>query len=526
MTISPKVRTASTYEPPPDAQGPCQISKKCTKSSTGEMQSKPGPPDCASNDLGCICGKDPSMDDNTLFDSHCLFQECTDTLARQAFMAAFSMSCLESKQDLQNIPNEWKLFVRSDISGNTPTVSNSDSLTTSSSTGVVSTSAAHPTILTTTMTKPEATVVSSTTSASSTTTDPIDYAKPICAITESCLVDQNSNDPCKLENLKCVCKFSNSLGSSTYFDQDCLWKNCINTRGRTEWLEAFAAACMDDKIPILDIPSRWQVLMPAWYANTTSTSTSISISAAPSSTTSISAVDVKPVILSEGVIAGIVVGSLAALALFLSLSCWAWRNHKKAKRKSRENATLADAINPHGVAARIDEITHGSPQHASIHLDDRTKSPLQPAPNMQHDFYGNLIPRRSSDQYGYIPPINPTMSELSYHTNPTYNPTPSIVEEHYIPDAIPAPLNIRSPLNASNLRTQNATPIPRHQIPDVYEAYKPRALSRSDSRRPRPKQSQDSMGTTAVTASPVQRYSADGFGRAEYDDFGQKIIYR
>ncbi|EAT82764.2 hypothetical protein SNOG_09499 [Parastagonospora nodorum SN15] len=521
MTISPKVRTASTYEPPPDAQGPCQISKKCTKSSTGEMQSKPGPPDCASNDLGCICGKDPSMDDNTLFDSHCLFQECTDTLARQAFMAAFSMSCLESKQDLQNIPNEWKLFVRSDISGNTPTVSNSDSLTTSSSTGVVSTSAAHPTILTTTMTKPEATVVSSTTSASSTTTDPIDYAKPICAITESCLVDQNSNDPCKLENLKCVCKFSNSLGSSTYFDQDCLWKNCINTRGRTEWLEAFAAACMDDKIPILDIPfamAGTHASMVRQYHVDFNLDLHLGSS----------------IFHHQYLRRGCEASDLerrshrrySALALFLSLSCWAWRNHKKAKRKSRENATLADAINPHGVAARIDEITHGSPQHASIHLDDRTKSPLQPAPNMQHDFYGNLIPRRSSDQYGYIPPINPTMSELSYHTNPTYNPTPSIVEEHYIPDAIPAPLNIRSPLNASNLRTQNATPIPRHQIPDVYEAYKPRALSRSDSRRPRPKQSQDSMGTTAVTASPVQRYSADGFGRAEYDDFGQKIIYR
>jgi hypothetical protein len=266
--------------------------------------------------------------------------------------------------------------------------------------------------------------------------------------------------------------------------------------------------------------------MPAWYANTTSTSTSISTSTAPSSTTSISAVDMKPVMLSEGVIAGIVVGSLAALALFLSLSCWAWRNHKKAKRKSRENATLADAINPHGVAARIDEITHGSPQQASTHLSDRTRSPLQPAPNTQHDIYGNFISRRSSDQYGYIPPINPTMSEPSYNTNPTHNPTPSIVEEHYIPDAIPAPLNIRSPLNARNLRTQNAAPIARHHTPDVYEVSKSRALSRSDSRIPRPRQSQDSMGTTAVTASPVQRYSADGFGRVEYDEFGQKIMYR
>lgn len=180
--------------------------------------------------------------------------------------------------------------------------------------------------------------------------------------------------------------------------------------------------------------------------------------------------NVKPVILSEGVIAGIVVGSLAALAIFFSLSCWAWRNHKKAKRKSRENATLADAINPKGFAARIDEIKHGSPQHGSIHLSDRTKSPLQPASNAQHDFYGNPIPRRSSDQYDYIPPINPTMSESSYITNHIYNPTPSINEEHYVPDAIPAPLNIRTPLNARNLRTQNATPVSRYQSLDTYEA--------------------------------------------------------
>lgn len=49
----------------------------------------PGPlrsQQCDINDLDCICGQDPSLKDNTYFDSHCVFEECTDTEARKGKM--------------------------------------------------------------------------------------------------------------------------------------------------------------------------------------------------------------------------------------------------------------------------------------------------------------------------------------------------------------------------------------------------------------------------------------------------------
>jgi hypothetical protein len=283
-----------------------------------------------------------------------------------------------------------------------------------------------------------------------------------------------------------------------------------------DWLGAFAKACTDVNRPLIDISERWKPYVPSWYGNS-STISIRPVTTAVTSTAAAAAVNNSKPALRGGAIAGIAIGSLAAIALFLSLSCWAWRNHKKAKRNESEKATLADAMHPDGVQARIDEIKYGTSTSSPMALSfsDRTKSPLQPAPLFSHpDACGNVIQRTSEERYGPLRSRNGAVLESNY--DPT---TP--MEEHYMP----APLNLRIPKSQDFLGTAAV----QH---DAHATYKPTSLDRSvgvgrsSSHRLRPRNSQDSMGTTAVTTSPVQRYSFDPYGRAEYDEFGQKITYR
>lgn len=67
-----------------------------------------------------------------------------------------------------------------------------------------------------------------------------------------------------------------------------------------------------------------------------------------------------PKLLSESSIGGIAVGVSIAFALLLFLGWYSWRERRKATRKSRENAQLADALQRDGVQARIDELIYGA----------------------------------------------------------------------------------------------------------------------------------------------------------------------
>jgi hypothetical protein len=51
-------------------------------------------------------------------------------------------------------------------------------------------------------------------------------------ITEDCLVNKDKIDPCRLENLQCVCKYSNSIADNKYFNQNCLYATCHTDLGR------------------------------------------------------------------------------------------------------------------------------------------------------------------------------------------------------------------------------------------------------------------------------------------------------
>lgn len=292
---------------------------------------------------------------------------------------------------------------------------------------------------------------------------------------------------------------------------------------------------MEVRKPLVDVVDQWKPYVPTWYHDP---------GASPSATPSESATAIftpkspgyHP---TTGVIAGIAVSVFAVIGLLSMCGCVAWRNHKKAKQKDREKAQLADAMNPNGVTRRIDELMYGPPSHESLSTTAVTKSsPVQPQSEPQYDVYGNHLPRVSEKHY------RPTSPQTQYNpTNPDdhYNNT-TANEEHYVPAAIR-----REPRSRDILSTTAVSPSFK-----PYEAYKPSSpdpglgrrgsaydygIGRRPSRRSDSRMSEDSMGTTAVTASPVQRYSIEAHqpqamydarrqGRPSYDEYGQKITYR
>jgi hypothetical protein len=304
-------------------------------------------------------------------------------------------------------------------------------------------------------------------------------------------------------------------------------------------MDAFTKACVNVSKPLIDIPEQWKPFIPSWYGTSSSTST------LPSATTSAStnpatAANRPNTSLNTSTAAGIAVGSLAAMAIILILGCWGWRNHKKVKRKDRENATLADAMHPDGVAAAIDNM-YSSPQHTSVGSLDlmnwRMPPPLASL-SERHDVYGNHFPQMSEERYDPMAPIaslNPTASESAHNStsarsNNNNNPKPADITEE---DYFPAPLIIRKPRSKETTGSVGTTASPPNPAPDHYEAYESISLDRNisigshPSCRPRPKESQGSMGSRVFTASPVQRRSFEPYEpRAEYDDFGQKVIHR
>ncbi|KAL5113235.1 hypothetical protein ACEQ8H_008902 [Pleosporales sp. CAS-2024a] len=306
-------------------------------------------------------------------------------------------------------------------------------------------------------------------------------------ITEQCLRNQTHNDLCKLENLQCVCNSSNSISNNTYFDPLCLYETCYNDFGRQSWMGAFARACNDVDQPVLNIPAQWRPHIPSWYG--TSSTISATSSATASATTS-AAAGLKP-ILSKAAMAGIATGSLLAVAVFFGLGCWGWRSQKKIKRKDREKAQLADAMHPQGgVAARIDQLTYGAPSRDSLTATTNGGwNWPQPQPHL-------CAPPRNSYRK-YMPYRNRGRSRPNHSTTQGFDNvnglTPTELEDQTY--YIPAPLTIHGVTNS-----------PDSVLDKI------------------------AVGPNTVS-QPCEAYSLklgekQGIKRAEYDEFGHKIVYR
>lgn len=104
--------------------------------------------------------------------------------------------------------------------------------------------------------------------------------------------------------------------------------------------------CQKVNTPLVDIPRQWEAYIPD----------AAKPQSPPINTTSplpLQSSTVQPFHLSDGAIAGLSVGVVVALTLFLALSLKFWRTKKKAADLTKKNAILIDERSEHGVASYI-----------------------------------------------------------------------------------------------------------------------------------------------------------------------------
>jgi hypothetical protein len=189
-------------------------------------------------------------------------------------------------------------------------------------------------------------------------------------------------------------------------------------------MDSFAYACYKDNNLLIEMNEQWQPYIPSWYPMSSSPATPTG-TGAPSTTTTIITSAPAPT-LSEGAIAGIAVGGLAALIFMAICGFCFWRSNKKLKRKSREVAHMADALQQRGVAQRIDELgrpgydlqlprspvrnasySHYSPAKSDEEL---TPSPLRvckASGGCVMSEYATPVARESYDPNGFYTPKSP-----------------------------------------------------------------------------------------------------------------------
>jgi hypothetical protein len=147
---------------------------------------------------------------------------------------------------------------------------------------------------------------------------------------------------------------------------------------KTEWMDVFAYACYEANKTLVDINDQWRPYIPTWYPMPTGTTTGSSSPTVGASTAATVITGLPTTFLSEGSIAGITVGAIGAVTIMAICGFFFWRNKKKLKRKSREVAQMADALQQDGVQRRIDELRYHSSSHDS--LTAVPKSPVNPDP--------------------------------------------------------------------------------------------------------------------------------------------------
>jgi hypothetical protein len=270
-----------------------------------------------------------------------------------------------------------------------------------------------------------------------------------------------------------------------YFYSSCLYVDCYSDLGRsgefklqallqhgllmlkTEWMDAFAYACVKVNKPLVDINDQWKPYIPAWYLNRP-------LNPSPSSTipspTAVVASSTATVIangitsnLSNGAVVGVVISSIVAFGAMSLCGIFYWRSRKKLKRKSREVAQMADALRQDGFTRRIDQLRYG-----------------------QSDANLGLMPALH-DQCGY---------DKSLSINGQYVPARAARESH----------------SQEDLGTITVT-----ENPDLYHAHMRSVECESEgsgqlSRKFVISESQAGLDTTAVTTTPDPRHLQDPDG--------------
>jgi hypothetical protein len=245
-------------------------------------------------------------------------------------------------------------------------------------------------------------------------------------------------------------------------------------------MDSFAYACYKDNDLLIEMNEQWQPYIPSWYPMSSSPATPTD-TGAPSITATI-VTSAPTLTLSEGAIASIAVSGLAA-AIFMAICgfCF-WRSNKKLKRKSREVAHMADALQQGGVAQRIDEL--GRPGY---------DLPLPPSP-ARNDSYSHYSPAKSDEELTPSPLRVRKASGgcvMSEYTTP-------VSRESYDPNGFHTPKS--PPEHQYNLDRR------RSDLHGSLASFGTTAV-------------RSHMGTTAVTSSPPLQYSHSS------DDMPQRPRY-
>jgi hypothetical protein len=315
-------------------------------------------------------------------------------------------------------------------------------------------------------------------------------------------------------------------------------------------MDSFAYACVAVNKPIVDIDDLWKPFVPAWYLNRPTTSLPSS-TATPGLNSSTVAASNTPTVtsvsesshLSEGAVAGVVVGGVLAFSAMAVCSTFYWRARKKLKRKSKENAEIADALQNNGFTRRIDQLNYRTPSTESV------VAPVAQHDAYGHDAYSHYKPHLSTQRYHparFLVPGSAPISDIWHAHSRDSTGSTAVASDpdpygHYKPSAVPEvdryPSNHsrscsspdspgRTPVTASSLQ--------RHTI-DPYQAYKPCAGLEGAINNDVPYNTGPSTSRKAMskTNSPVQPYSQDhdpveirSATPPMYDTYGRKITYR
>lgn len=279
-------------------------------------------------------------------------------------------------------------------------------------------------------------------------------------------------------------------------------------------MDAFAYACSTIPKDVADITPQWEPYVPQWYLDAKKPSSS----PAPTSTTG--GTNNSHTDLSEGAIAGISVAAVAAAIILGLIGLVIWRKDQKLKRKSKEVAQMADAMQPGGVQQRIDQLRYGG---ASSSEGEETR----PGGGPQKKYYAHEGPSSNRHENASYQDQNLQPAPLFHLPSPHSRP-----EREY---------DAKTPYHRDSLDTPDPYAQPHPQTASPPQHYQPYPYERNASinRRVSQRSISDSLGTTTVTTSPVQQYSVEHGTRSSsnkerarlrerpplYDEHGKKVVW-
>jgi hypothetical protein len=307
-------------------------------------------------------------------------------------------------------------------------------------------------------------------------------------------------------------------------------------------MDAFAYACVSVNKPLVDINDQWKPYIPVWYLNRPTSNTPTSTATTVSNTATAINSDVTSHI-SKGTVSGIAVAGVLAFGAMITCGVSYWRGRKKLKRKSKETAEIADALQVNGITQRIDQLNYRRPSNGDA-----------VAPPAQHDAYGYPKPQSAEEHYVPEYPDNNQRSHSQVSLGTTAVATSPYLYQRY---RSPAeydrsfgvdgyPLRIpkaRPSQDRQGMSALTATPIQKNSI-NAYQAYRPfvghkRGVGKRPPHRDIPHASSDNLGKMAVTESYGQKHphamedshTPSGFdaiqsAKPAYDEYGKKAFYR